>query len=52
MARERDTSSVYLSGDLAHRADGGWGGWVYAVDADSGIWRRRLRSNYPIVAAA
>ena len=27
----------------------GWGGWLYAVDADSGVWKWRLRSNYPIV---
>ena len=26
-----------------------WGGWVYAVDADTGVWKWRLRSNYPIV---
>jgi alcohol dehydrogenase (cytochrome c) len=25
-----------------------WGGWVYAVDADSGVWKWRLKSNYPI----
>ncbi len=25
-----------------------WGGWVYAVDADTGVWKWRLRSNYPI----
>jgi alcohol dehydrogenase (cytochrome c) len=23
-------------------------GWVYAVDADSGVWKWRLKSNYPI----
>ena len=28
---------------------GFWGGWVYAVDADTGVWKWRLRSNYPIV---
>jgi alcohol dehydrogenase (cytochrome c) len=28
-----------------------WGGWVYAVDADTGVWKWRLRSNYPIVGA-
>jgi alcohol dehydrogenase (cytochrome c) len=28
---------------------GFWGGWVYAVDADTGLWKGRLRSNYPIV---
>ncbi len=26
-----------------------WGGWVYAVDADTGVPKWRLRSNYPIV---
>jgi len=25
-----------------------WAGWVYAVDADTGSWRWRVRSNYPI----
>src|SRR6202020_901681 len=28
---------------------GFWGGWVYAVDADTGGWKWRLKSNYPIV---
>ena len=28
---------------------GAWGGWVYAVDADTGVWKWRLKSNYPIV---
>jgi alcohol dehydrogenase (cytochrome c) len=31
--------------------DNDWAGWVYAVDADSGVWKWRLRSNYPIVGA-
>lgn len=26
-----------------------WAGWVYAVDADTGIWKWRLKTNYPIV---
>jgi alcohol dehydrogenase (cytochrome c) len=30
---------------------GSWAGWVYAVDADSGTWKWRLKSNYPIVGA-
>jgi alcohol dehydrogenase (cytochrome c) len=30
--------------------DNDWAGWVYAVDADSGVWKWRLKSNYPIVA--
>jgi len=32
------------------RADGQWGGWLYATDADTGVWKWRLRSNYPIVS--
>jgi alcohol dehydrogenase (cytochrome c) len=32
------------------RADGHWAGWVYAVDADTGVWKWRLKSNYPIVS--
>src|SRR5262245_22091936 len=29
--------------------DRAWAGWVYAVDADTGVWKWRLKSNYPIV---
>jgi glucose dehydrogenase len=25
------------------------GGWVYAVDADTGAWKWRLKSNYPTI---
>jgi alcohol dehydrogenase (cytochrome c) len=28
---------------------GHWAGWLYAVDADTGAWKWRLKSNYPIV---
>ena len=31
------------------RADGYWAGWVHAVDADTGVWKWRLKTNYPIV---
>jgi alcohol dehydrogenase (cytochrome c) len=31
------------------RADGYWSGWLHAVDADTGVWKWRLKSNYPIV---
>ena len=27
-----------------------WAGWVYAVDADTGTWRWRVRTNYPILS--
>jgi alcohol dehydrogenase (cytochrome c) len=32
------------------RSDGYWGGWVHAVDADTGAWKWRVKTNYPIVA--
>jgi len=32
-------------------ADGHWAGWIYASDADTGVWKWRAKSNYPIVAA-
>jgi len=25
-----------------------WAGWIYAVDADSGVWRWRVKTNYPV----
>jgi alcohol dehydrogenase (cytochrome c) len=27
-----------------------WAGWLYATDADSGEWKWRLRTNYPILS--
>ena len=33
------------------QADGHWSGWLYATDADTGVWKWRLKSNYPIVGA-
>ena len=27
---------------------GKWAGWVYASDADTGAWKWRLKTNYPI----
>jgi alcohol dehydrogenase (cytochrome c) len=31
--------------------DGHWAGWVYATDADTGVWKWRVKSNYPIIGA-
>jgi alcohol dehydrogenase (cytochrome c) len=28
-----------------------WAGWVYASDADTGVWKWRVKSNYPIEGA-
>jgi alcohol dehydrogenase (cytochrome c) len=33
------------------RTDGYWAGWVYATDADTGVWKWRVKSNYPIIGA-
>jgi alcohol dehydrogenase (cytochrome c) len=33
------------------RSDGYWGGWLHAVDADTGEWKWKVRTNYPIVGA-
>jgi alcohol dehydrogenase (cytochrome c) len=33
------------------RADDVWAGWLHAVDADTGVWKWRLKSNYPITGA-
>ena len=32
------------------RADGHWAGWVHAVDADTGVWKWRVKTNYPITS--
>jgi alcohol dehydrogenase (cytochrome c) len=29
---------------------GNWAGWVYAIDADTGVWKWRLKSNYPVLS--
>ncbi len=33
------------------RADGHWGGFVHALDPETGVWKWRLTSNYPIIGA-
>jgi alcohol dehydrogenase (cytochrome c) len=33
------------------RAEGHWAGWLYAADADTGVWKWRVKSNYPIIGA-
>jgi alcohol dehydrogenase (cytochrome c) len=33
------------------RTDGHWAGWLYAADADTGVWKWRVKSNYPIIGA-
>jgi alcohol dehydrogenase (cytochrome c) len=34
-----------------NKTDGYWAGWVYATDADTGVWKWRAKSNYPILGA-
>jgi alcohol dehydrogenase (cytochrome c) len=31
------------------RTDGHWAGWLHDADADTGVWKWRLKSNYPIL---
>jgi len=31
------------------RADDHWSGWLHAVDADTGVWKWRVKTNYPIL---
>jgi len=38
----------HVYGTRDPRAD--WAGWLYAIDADTGAWTWRLKSNYPIVS--
>jgi alcohol dehydrogenase (cytochrome c) len=33
------------------RTDRVWAGWLYATGADTGVWKWRLKSNYPIFGA-
>jgi len=33
------------------RADDHWSGWLHAVDADTGVWKWRVKTNYPILGA-
>jgi PQQ-dependent dehydrogenase (methanol/ethanol family) len=32
------------------KADGHWAGWVHGVDADTGVWKWRVKTNYPILS--
>jgi alcohol dehydrogenase (cytochrome c) len=50
LAGQQDEIGVSLAiGDDPALRPGHWRGWVYAVDADTGVARWRVRSNYPIL---
>jgi alcohol dehydrogenase (cytochrome c) len=38
-------------GGKMSRPDKDCAGWIHAVDADTGVWKWRIKSDYPIVAA-
>ncbi|HEV2100899.1 MAG TPA: PQQ-binding-like beta-propeller repeat protein, partial [Stellaceae bacterium] len=38
----------FMAGKFS-RADGNWAGWVSGVDADSGVWKWRVKTNYPVI---
>jgi PQQ-dependent dehydrogenase (methanol/ethanol family) len=33
------------------KEDRTWAGWLHAVDADTGVWTWRVKTNYPIIGA-
>jgi alcohol dehydrogenase (cytochrome c) len=47
---EKSLNPFNVFGEMT-RADDVWAGWLHAVDADSGLWKWRLKSNYPITGA-
>jgi alcohol dehydrogenase (cytochrome c) len=47
---EKSLNPAHVFGKFT-RADGVWAGWLHATDADSGVWKWRLKSNYPIIGA-
>jgi PQQ-dependent dehydrogenase (methanol/ethanol family) len=46
---ERSLNPFNAFGKFA-RADGYWAGWLHAVDADTGVWKWRVKTNYPITS--
>ena len=42
------TDPLDIAGKQDPHAD--WAGWLYATDADSGTWKWRVKTNYPIVS--
>ena len=49
MGRDGDVEPVLDVRRETDGTEGYWAGWVYAVDADTGVWKWRLKSNYPIL---
>ena len=47
---ERTLNPANVFGAFA-RSDGHWAGWLHAVDADSGEWKWRIKTNFPIAGA-
>jgi alcohol dehydrogenase (cytochrome c) len=47
---EKSLNPAHVFGKFT-RADDVWAGWLYATDADTGVWKWRLKSNYPIQGA-
>ena len=50
MDRHGDMEPVQRCSANSDRTDGHWAGWLYATDADTGVWKWRVKSNYPIVS--
>jgi alcohol dehydrogenase (cytochrome c) len=39
-----------LSAFGTHDPHANWAGWLYGTDADSGQWKWRMKTNYPILS--
>jgi alcohol dehydrogenase (cytochrome c) len=56
--RAMDNGTYWMGAETANPLDlmgtqdphSKWAGWLYATDADSGEWKWRLKSNYPILS--
>lgn len=44
------TANSKVSGPYGKPGVRTWAGWLYGVDADSGEWRWRAKTNYPVVS--
>jgi alcohol dehydrogenase (cytochrome c) len=45
---ERTLNPFDIFGEFS-RPDGYWAGWIHGVDADTGVWKWKVKTNYPII---
>ena len=47
---ENTINPFRMVGHKQVRGDDHWAGWLHGFDADTGVWKWRIKTNYPIVA--